>query len=188
MTCNFSSNGLSPGDSSVVTVTGLSSASANPLNLTVTGKSNTQTTSISLTIFFADFALTATPAGTSVKSGSNAVYTISVSPQNGFNLPVLLSCPPAFPGIPIGATCFWSPPSVVPSGVVGSAVTSTLTITTLAQSRVFPHVRKGPPSGLTKRILLLASIALTIMLLIGLTPSQRWLRPQLSRWHFLLAL
>src|ERR1035441_10250396 len=47
--------------------------------------------------------MTATPSGTTVRSGNTATYTVSVSPMNGFNSPVLLSCPPAFPGIPIGS-------------------------------------------------------------------------------------
>ncbi len=165
----------------MVTVTGLDSTSANPYNFTVTGKSNNQSSSVSLTIFFADFSMTATPVGTAITAGSKATYTITVSPKNGFNLPVLLSCPGAFPGIPIGAACFWSPPSVTPTGVVGSTVTSTLTITTLAQSHIFPHIpHGGPPAGLTRWILLLAMLAFLSAMLASLSRSRLWMRPHMK--------
>jgi hypothetical protein len=142
---------------------------------------------VALTIFFADFGLTATPSGTTVRSGNSATYTISVSPTNGFNLPVLLSCPAAFPGIPIGTTCFWSPPSVVPSGVVGSTVTSTLTISTSAQARLFPHPPPpGIPPGLARWVLLLALLTFLSASIAGFSRSRLWLRPHL-RFAVLLA-
>jgi hypothetical protein len=185
--CTFSSSSISPGGSSIVTVTGLSASSANPFNFTVTGTANNQTANVALTIFFADFSLTATPTGTTVKSGNTATYTISVSPTNGFNLPVLLSCPAAFPGIPIGTECFWNPPSVVPTGVVGSTVTSTLTISTSAQSRLFPH--PPPPSippGLARWVLLLALLTFLSAFVAGFSRSKLWVQPQL-RFAVLLA-
>jgi hypothetical protein len=178
--CNFSSGSLSPGGSSIVTVTGLSASSANPFSFTVTGTANNQTANVALSIFFADFSLTATPSGTTVRSGSSATYTVSVSPVNGFNLPVLLSCPAAYPGIPIGSTCYWSPPSVVPSGVVGSAVTSTLTVTTSAQSRLLPHSPPpGIPPGLARWVFLLALLTFLSAIIAGFSKSKLWARPQL---------
>jgi hypothetical protein len=179
-TCSFSSSSISAGGSSTVTVTGLSASSANPLNFTVTGTSNTQTASVALTVFFADYSLAATPSGTTVTAGNNATYTITVTPTNGFNEPVLLSCPPAYPGIPIGTTCFWNPPSVVPSGTIGSTVTSTLTITTLAQSRLFPHSPPpGIPPGLARWVLLLALLTFLSAIIAGFSKSKLWLRPHL---------
>jgi hypothetical protein len=179
VTCEFSQSSVPVGQSSTITVTGLTSTSANPLNFTVTGKTASgQSATIALTIFFADYTLTATPSGTSVKSGSNATYTISVNPINGFNEPVLLSCPPGFPGIPVGTTCYWNPPSVVPSGVVGSTVTSTLTITTLAESKGIPHGPRGIPPGWNRGILLLALLIFAGAVIISLTRNKYSMRPQ----------
>jgi hypothetical protein len=147
-TCAFSPTSISAGGSSLLTVSGLSATSANPLNFTVTGTVTTQSASVSLTIFFADFSLSATPSGTTVSAGNNATYTISVGGINGFSQPVLLSCP-GVGGIPVGTVCYWNPPSVLPSGAVGQTVSSTLTITTLAQSRL-PYRRppgRNPPGA-----------------------------------------
>ena len=73
-----------------------------------------------------DFAISVTPPTTAtVVAGSPATYTISVSPTNGFNSAVTLTCS----GLPLGASCAFVPPTVTPSG---TAVTSTLTITTAA--------------------------------------------------------
>ena len=176
--CTFNPSQISPGGSSVVTVTGLSTTSANPFNFTVTGTSNQQTSSVALTVFFADYSLTATPSGTTVRSGGSAVYTINITPKSGFNLPVLLSCPDAYPGIPIGTKCFWSPPAVSPTGEVGSTVTSTLTISTLAQSRVIPPTPpSGFPPGLAQWVLLLAVLLFLSVMIAGFSNSKLWLRP-----------
>jgi hypothetical protein len=178
--CTFNPSSLSAGQSSQVTVTGLSASSANPFNFTVTGTSNNQTSSVALAIFFADFTLAATPSGTTVAAGKNATYTITITPTNGFDEPVLLSCPPAFPGIPIGTTCFWNPPSVVPSGVIGSTVTSTLTITSLAQSKLYPHAPPpGVPPGFARWVLLLAILTFLSAIIAGFSKSRLWVQPHL---------
>ena len=179
-TCSFSSSSISAGGSSSLTLTGLSATTANPLNFTVSGTSSGQIASVSLTVFFADYSLSATPTGTTITAGNNATYTITVTPTNGFNEPVLLSCPPAYPGIPIGTVCYWNPPSVVPSGTVGSTVQSTLTITSLAESRLFPH--PPPPSvppGLARWILLSALVTFLTAMITGLSRSVLWVRPRL---------
>ena len=180
VTCNFASTSLSAGSSTVLTVTGLSQTSANPLNFTVTGTNNNQTASVALTLFFSDFSIAATPSGTTVTAGNNATYTITVSPTNGFNSPVLLSCPAVNPPVPAGSTCFWSPPSVVPSGVVGSTVSSTLTITTETQSRLIHRVPPPTiPRGLMRWIALLALLTLLGTMVAAFSNSKLWLRPQL---------
>jgi sugar lactone lactonase YvrE len=67
----------------------------------------------------------ATPAP--ISAGSSATYTISISPVNGFNGSVTLSCTK---GLPTGASCSFSPSSIKPG------TNSTLTISTT-----------GPTSG-----------------------------------------
>jgi len=177
-TCTFSPSAIPTGGSSTLTLTGLSSSTANPLNFTVTGTSTGGGSSaVSLAVFFADYSLTAAPEGTTVTAGNNATYTITVMPTNGFNQPVLLSCGT----IPADTVCYWNPPVVTPSGATGTSVSSSLTITTVAEgTRVFP---KSPPSrfppGLTRWIFLLALLAFLVAIVTGLTRSGPWMRPRL---------
>ncbi|HEU4416264.1 MAG TPA: choice-of-anchor D domain-containing protein [Candidatus Angelobacter sp.] len=71
-----------------------------------------------------DYSITASPASVSVKAGSSAAYTTTVSALGGtFSNAVSLSCS----GLPTGAACSFSPASVTPGA--GSAASS-LTITT----------------------------------------------------------
>jgi hypothetical protein len=170
----------------------LSSTTANPLNVTVTGTSGGQTASVSLSVFFADYSLTATPSGTTVTAGNNATYTITVTPTNGFNEPVLLSCPPAYPGIPVGTVCYWNPPAVTPSGMTGTTVTSTLTITTeteATQSKLlrltWPRIL--PPGG-GRWLLLLALVTFLGAIVTGFGRSGPWLRPRLRLAVLLFAI
>lgn len=71
-----------------------------------------------------NFAVSASPASSSVIAGSSATYTISVTPQNGFSSAVSLSasCPAN-----VQITCSISPNSVTPGS---SPVTATLTVAT----------------------------------------------------------
>jgi hypothetical protein len=72
-----------------------------------------------------DFSLSTAPASQTVIAGSPASYTISVTPVNGFNSAVTLTC--AAVSLPTGASCAFAPSSVTPGA---AAVTSALTITT----------------------------------------------------------
>ena len=129
--------------SSTLTITGLTASTANPLNFTVTGASGSQgSSSISLTVFFADYSLAATPSGTTVTAGNNATYQITVTPSNGFNQAVLFSCG----AIPQDTACYWNPGGLSLSGT-GATATTTLTITTTAESKLFhrPPPPRFPP-------------------------------------------
>lgn len=176
-TCNFNPATVPAGASSTLTVSGLSATSANPLNLTVNGTSAGQTASIALTVFFADFTVSASPSGTTVSAGNSATYSVTVFPTNNFNQTVLLSCPPAFPGIPVGTICYWNPPGLAFSGNNVSA-TSTLTITTTTQSgalRLPPPGRRPPGWG--RWMLLLALLTFLAALASGWRRSRPWVRP-----------
>lgn len=181
-TCTFSPAGISAGQSSTLTVTGLTSTTANPLNLTVTGTSSGQTAALSLTVFFADYSLTATPSGTTVTAGNNATYTITLTPTNGFNQVVLLSCGT----LPQDTTCYWNPPAVTMTGT-GTA-TSTLTITTTAQSGLFRLPPRSIPPGLGRWILLLALLTLLGAMVTGFSRSGAWMRPRLRLVVLLVAI
>ncbi len=120
--------------------------------LTVTDNSNgtansTQTVSLSGTgTAPPDFAIAVASGGASsatVSPGGTASYTLSVTPQNGFNQAVSLTCS----GAPSEATCSVSPTSVTPSGTTTSA--ATVTVVTTAASNLPPSgpawpVSKGP--------------------------------------------
>lgn len=96
--------------------------------------------SIALTGTGQDFSVSANPNTASVNRGSNATYTITVSPVAGsFANLVSLACS----GLPSLTSCSFSPPSVTPGS---GSVTSTLTISTTAPSSVFPM---WPQSGPT---------------------------------------
>jgi hypothetical protein len=137
-------------------VTGLSSSTANPLDITVTGTSSGQTATVALTVFLADYSLSATPSGTTVVAGKNATYTITVTPTNGFNQAVLLSCGT----IPYGTTCFWAPPALAMTGTATASSTLTLDTTTQASGLFgLPQPRNRPP-GWGRWILLLALLTL----------------------------
>jgi hypothetical protein len=72
-----------------------------------------------------DFQVSASPGSITIAAGQSAHTTLTVAPVNGFNQQVSFSCA----GLPAGATC--SASSVTPNG---SAVQTTLTITTTAVS------------------------------------------------------
>jgi hypothetical protein len=179
-TCSFDPAAIEAGQSSTLTVSGLSATTANPLNFTVNGTYGAQTASVALTIFFADFSVSATPSGATVTAGNSATYTVTVTPSNGFNQVVLLSCV----GLPTNADkygnaytkCTFSPPGVTPSG--SGPVTATLTISTTAQSGLF-HWR--PREGIPRRFgmwpLILMILGFLTVLTTGLCMWGLVLRP-----------
>jgi len=74
------------------------------------------------------YTLSVNPTSLAIVAGQSGQATITVTPQNGFNSAVNLSCS----GLPAESNCSFDPSSVTPTG--GSAVTSRLTITTTAPS------------------------------------------------------
>jgi uncharacterized repeat protein (TIGR03803 family) len=74
------------------------------------------------------YALSVNPTSMTITAGQSGQATFTVTPQNGFDSQVTLSCS----GLPAEATCSFNPTSVTPNG--SSAATSTLTITTTAAS------------------------------------------------------
>ena len=137
-TCSFDPSPITGGESSTVTVTGLSATSTNPLNFSVTGTSGSQTASVALTIFFMDFSLTTSPSLNSVKAGESTTYTVTVTPSHRFNEVVLLSCA----NLPQDVGCYWYPPGVTLDG--STEATAYVKVTTTSQSRT---LWRGPPTG-----------------------------------------
>ena len=161
--CSFNPSSITAGQSSTLTVSGLTSSSSNPLssnpancnatsyatgstattpiplNLTITGTSGSETSTLTLSIFFADFCVSASPPLRTINAGQSASYTIYVSPSNGFNQVVLLSCS----GVPAASSCSWSPSALTLNGT--AAATATMTVSTTVEST--RSVRRPPPYG-----------------------------------------
>jgi hypothetical protein len=175
-TCAFNPKTIAFGQPSVypttstMTLSGLSSSTTNPFNFTVTGNditTNIGTATLNLTIYLEDFSVSATPAINTVTSGATTIYTVTVSPINGFSQPVVLSCPSSL--LPQGVSCIFNPPEVTPNG---GAVTSQLEVSTTAQStstsglfpRGLPRLPPGPMMMLvlwgTSNLLMLIALLL----------------------------
>ena len=78
------------------------------------------------------FSISLGASSLSVNSGGTASMAVTVTPQNGFNSPVIFSCS----GLPAGATCSFSPATVTPSGVAAS---SQLTVSDTSTSARLRH-------------------------------------------------
>ena len=108
-----------------------STAGAKQATLTITDNAPNSPQGVSLsgsgTVPVPDFSVTASPSTLSIKQGSSGTAVLTVTPINGFSQATAFSCS----GLPLGATCSFSPSTVTPSG---SPATSTLTITTTPSS------------------------------------------------------
>lgn len=155
-TCAFDPTSITPGESSTVTVSGLSATTANPYDFAVKGTSGGQDTTVSLTVFLADFSLSQTlpnPALRTVTAGSSTTYVVTINPINGFNQVVLLGCRNLPQGTDSTAqnpdtTCTYSPPGLTMDGVHPATSTLTISTTAGASSKLAPPPPGGvPPLG-----------------------------------------
>jgi FG-GAP-like repeat/FG-GAP repeat len=105
---------------------------------------------------------TQTP-GASVTAGSSATYTIDLSGTNGYTGTVTFTCG----NLPAGATCAFSPSSVVANGSL--PLTTTLTVSTTASSsaELLIPARPGSKSSPTLLLASLSGIGLFGMVLAG---------------------
>ena len=85
--------------------------------------STSSAVTVTVTAGSPDFTAALSPISGTVAPGQSLTTTVTLTPSNGFNQTVVLSCS----GLPAGATCSFSSASVA---VNGSATTSTLTIAT----------------------------------------------------------
>jgi HYDIN/CFA65/VesB-like, Ig-like domain/Beta-propeller repeat len=152
-TCTFDPASITPGQSSTVTVSGLSASTANPFDFAVKGSSSGQDTTVSLTIFFQDFSLSQTlpsPPLRTVTAGNSTTYTVTLTPINGFNQVVLLGCTNLPQGSDATAqkpdtTCTYSPPGLALDGIHPSTSTLTISTTAGASSHLLPRPPEGAP-------------------------------------------
>lgn len=159
-TCSFSPSPIFAGQSSTLTVSNLTASTPNPFNFTVNGTSGSQNTTLSLTILFSDYTLSATPALNTITSGQPANYAVLVTPSNGFNQQVNLACT----NLPTGATCQFSKVNVTPNG---SSVSVDLTVATIKQASVLPWqwiiYRGAPPTTVLWMACLVALLSLVYL-------------------------
>jgi hypothetical protein len=180
ITCTFSPTTILAGQSTTMTVSGLSASTPNPYTFTVAGTSGSQSTSIPLTVLTADFTMSASPALDTIVSGGTATYTVVVTPSNGFNQQVNLSC--LSTSLPPGGKCSFTQASVTPSG---SPVSVSLSVTTNKTGSVYGH-RHSPFNGAPPPFALwLAGLAV----LFGLTEiwRRRHAEPERGRRHLSLS-
>ena len=165
-TCSFNPAAVTVDSSSTLTVSNLSAVSSGLLKFSIEGTSAGQTSSLPITIALADFSLAAQQSSASVAPGQKATYALTLTPINGFNVPVNLSCS----GAPQLASCSVSPVETTPDGA--DPVTVTITVTTTAASASLFRRRPflSPPgarlliSSLWIPTLLVTLLVLTILL------------------------
>ena len=85
-----------------------------------------------------DFGLTASPTSLTLTPGQFGNITTTVTPENGFNDMVTLSCS----GVPARATCVFSPTTLTP--LTAAAVSSTLQIQTQGPSGTSATLTNAP--------------------------------------------
>jgi hypothetical protein len=100
---------------------------------------HTQVVSNAITGCDFGFTLAASSNSATVTAGSSATYSLTVNPGGGFAGDVSMTCA----GLPQGAVCSFSPPTV---SIQGAAQT-TLTITTTAAGKVASAGVSGSPQG-----------------------------------------
>ncbi len=102
--------------------------------------------SVSLTVSAASpgFSIAIAPASGSVSAGATSTATVTLSASGGYSGMVSLACS----GLPAGAACTFSPPSVTLSGAAQTAVMSITTAMPTAQLLTVPGsdpTSPGPP-------------------------------------------
>jgi len=109
--------------------TSFASAGSYSVTATYRGDSNNVASSsnaVTIVVVAPDFTVTTQPSSATITAGQSATFTFTVTPVGGYSGTVKFSC-----GLlPSEASCSFSPATVASSS--GSALTSTLTITTSA--------------------------------------------------------
>ncbi len=157
LNCSFSPASIVAGQTSTLTISGLTASMANPFAFNVIGTSGSQSAAVSLNLLFADYNLSVSPSLNTIMAGAAATYTLTLNPINGFDKQVQLACGS---GMPPGATCNFSNSSVTPNGV--TTVSLTIQTTKNASAPPPPAVPPGmvPPLMVAFFVLVLAGLFL----------------------------
>jgi Domain of unknown function (DUF1929) len=145
----FSSNPTIGGISNLA-ITKTSNAVAGNYPLTITATDGTITHTASATLSLKAFSISATPSSQILPIGGTTTYTITITPQNGFNSVVNFSKV----GLPSGVTASFNPSSVTGSG------TSTLTLT--AATTAPPTTKSFTVTGASGNMARSVSLSVTV--------------------------
>jgi N-acetylneuraminic acid mutarotase len=130
----FTTDGSTPTTSSTLYTGPITVSSTQTIQAiaVASGYANSAIASASYTINLnATFTLQASPSSITLRPSSVATFTLTVTPQDGFNFPVSFTCS----GLPSGFTYSFSPTTVTPSG---AAVSALLAVTLPSQSTISP--------------------------------------------------
>lgn len=133
--------------------------------LTVNDNASTGSQTVSLSGTGEDYTIGSSSSSDTVTAGQSATLTVTITPEDGFNQAVTISCA----GAPQEATCTASPSSVTPDGT--NAAKTTLTITTTAHSAMPPP--PGVPQGPQLPLGWLLLALLSTMALAGMAAVRR---------------
>ena len=125
-TCAFNPASIKPGETSTLTVANLKQVNLASLSFTVTGTSGAQIASLALAVNFADFSLAGNPTFGTITSGDSMVFTLTLTPTNGFTGSASFTCA----GLPLESTCTFSPTTVTLDGKTAATVQATIKTTT----------------------------------------------------------
>jgi hypothetical protein len=97
----------------------------------------------------ADFSISAAPSARSAYTGESAAYTVTITPQNGFGLPVTLACTQA----PANTTCAFSP-STLADGTGSAKLTVQTSAPAQAAQAIHPWKGLGGVTALAGLVFL----------------------------------
>jgi hypothetical protein len=124
-----------------------------------------------------EYALVVSTSSVNLTPGQRSTLAVTLIPENGFNLPITLTCS----GLPQGANCAFDPSTVTPSG---TPVMSTVTITAPAMmAQEWRHAPRGARGG---QLVFAWVMPWGFIPLLGFAKTRRGSR--IGRWLFRLTL